>query len=87
VTSPSGTKNIVATKIIMFIFTEPSRRSIPPIHAHREPLVHLWFLCKLAHARAKIPSDTMYCEPLNCTASIIVMLCMVCLSFRHVTYF
>jgi hypothetical protein len=30
-------------------------------------------LCNHPHARAKSPSETMYCEPLNNTAFIIVM--------------
>jgi len=72
----------VATKIIM---TFPSVDTTAPCAPRT--VDHLCCLCKLVHARAKSPTDTMYCAPLNSTAFIIVVVCIVCFLFGYVNRF
>lgn len=43
------------------------------VRARCRILVQVLLLCEVAQARAKSPSETMYCEPLSNTTSIMVM--------------
>src|SRR5262245_54484815 len=55
------------------------------IHAHCRILVHVSLLCSHPHAMARSPSETMYCEPMNNTSLIIVMVCLLSRTFTILT--